>query len=62
MITTPDWHVKNLKHMIDTYSGIKYDEFVVVSSDLYGNWYNKLQMYDIYRDGQNLYFDLDMYL
>ena len=55
-----NWHVKNLKHMIDTYSGIKYDEFVVVSSDLYGNWYNKLQMYDIYRDGQNLYFDLDM--
>ena len=55
-----NWHVKNLKHMIDTYSGLKYDEFVVVSSDLYGNWYNKLQMYDIYRDGENLYFDLDV--
>ena len=54
------WHVDNLKHMIDTYSGLKYDEFVVVSSDLYGNWYNKLQMYDIYRDGENLYFDLDV--
>ena len=53
-----NWHVRNLKHMIDTYSGLKYDEFVVVSSDLYGNWYNKLQMYDIYRDGENLYFDL----
>ena len=52
-----NWHVRNLKHMIDTYSGLKYDEFVVVSSDLYGNWYNKLQMYDIYKDGQNLYFD-----
>ena len=46
--------------MIDTYSGLKYDEFVVVSSDLYGNWYNKFQMYDIYRDGENLYFDLDV--
>ena len=55
-----NWHIKNLKHMIDTYSGLKYDEFVVVSSDLYGNWYNKLQMYDIYRDGENLYFDLDV--
>ena len=55
-----NWHVKNLKHMIDNYSGLKYDEFVVVSSDLYGNWYNKLQMYDIYRDGENLYFDLDV--
>ena len=42
-------HVRNLKHMIDTYSGLKYDEFVVVSSDLYGNWYNKLQMYDMAR-------------
>ena len=55
-----NWHIKNLKHMIDTYSGLKYDEFVVVSSDLYGNWYNKFQMYDIYRDGENLYFDLDV--
>ena len=55
-----NWHVKNLKHMIDNYSGLKYDEFVIVSSDLYGNWYNKLQMYDIYKDGQNLYFDLDV--
>ena len=55
-----NWHVRNLKHMIDTYSGLKYAEFVVVSSDLYGNWYNKLQMYDIYRDGENLYFDLDV--
>ena len=55
-----NWHVRNLKHMIDTYSGLKYDEFVVVSSDLYGNWYYKLQMYDIYRDGENLYFDLDV--
>ena len=55
-----NWHVKNLKHMIDTYSGLKYNEFVVISSDLYGNWYNKLQMYDIYRDGENLYFDLDV--
>lgn len=55
-----NWHVKNLKHMIDTYSGIKYDKFEVIEKDLYGNWYNKLQMYDMFRDGENLYFDLDM--
>ena len=53
-----DWHVKNLKHMIDTYSGLTYDSFEVIENDLYGNWYNKLQMYDMFRDGENLYFDL----
>jgi hypothetical protein len=54
------WHVDNLKHMIDTYSGIEYTEFEVITEDLYGNWYNKLQMFDKFRDGENLYFDLDM--
>ena len=55
-----DWHIDNLKHMIDTYSGIEYDEFEVIEEDLFGNWYNKLQMYDKFRDGENLYFDLDV--
>ena len=55
-----DWHVKNLKHMIDNYSGLSYDSFEVIENDLYGNWYNKLQMYDKFRDGENLYFDLDV--
>ena len=54
------WYVKNLKHMIDTYSGLKYDEFVVISSENYKGVFNKLQMFDIYRDGENLYFDLDI--
>ena len=54
------WHVQNLKYMIDTYSGLSYDSFEVIENDLYGNWYNKLQMYDMFRDGENLYFDLDM--
>ena len=31
------WHVDNLKHMIDTYSGIKYDKFEVIEKDFYGN-------------------------
>ena len=42
------------------YSGIKYDKFEVITKDLYGNWYNKLQMYNKFKDGQNLYFDLDV--
>ena len=54
------WHVDNLKHMIDEYSGLKYDSFEVIEDDLYGNWFNKFQMYDRFRDGENLYFDLDM--
>ena len=55
-----DWHVKNLKHMIDNHSGLSYDSFEVIENDIYGNWYNKLQMYDKFRDGENLYFDLDV--
>tara|TARA_B100000579_G_scaffold76936_1_gene59551 strand:+ start:1978 stop:2283 length:306 start_codon:yes stop_codon:yes gene_type:complete len=46
--------------MIDNYSGLTYDSFEVIENDLYGNWYNKLQMYDKFRDGENLYFDLDV--
>jgi hypothetical protein len=46
--------------MIDNYSGLSYDSFEVIENDLYGNWYNKLQMYDKFRDGENLYFDLDV--
>ena len=46
--------------MIDNYSGLYYTDFEVIENDIYGNWYNKLQMYDKFRDGQNLYFDLDI--
>ena len=55
-----NWHVNNLKHMLDNYSGLYYTDFEVIEDDLYGNWYNKLQMYDKFRDGENLYFDLDV--
>ena len=55
-----DWHVDNLKHMIDTYSGLKYDSFEVIEDNPYDNWFNKLQMYSKFKDGENLYFDLDV--
>ena len=55
-----DWHVDNLKHMIDKYSGLKYDSFEVITDNPYNNVFNKLQMYSKFQDGENLYFDLDV--
>lgn len=54
------WYVDNLKHMIDNYSGLEYDEFVSITDDVYEGVFNKLLMFDRYRDGQNIYFDLDV--
>ena len=54
------WYEDNLKYQIDKYSCLQYDEFVVIRDDEYGGVYNKLLMFDRYRDGQNLYFDLDV--
>lgn len=55
------WYEDNLKHMIDTYSGLEYDEWCVIHDDIYEmSVANKLQMFDRYRDGQNIYFDLDV--
>ena len=53
-----EWYVKNLKHMIDKYSGLEYESFEVIRDEKYEAWFNKLQMFDKFRDGQNLYFDL----
>jgi hypothetical protein len=57
------WYEDNLKHMIDKYSGLEYDEFVCIRDDIYDDErgvFNKLQMFDRYRNGQNIYFDLDV--
>jgi len=54
------WYVNNLKHMIDTYSGLKYDKFNVITKDSYTGVFNKLQMFRDFTKGQNLYFDLDV--
>ena len=32
-----DTYINNLKHMIDTYSGINYDKFEVFTKNNYGN-------------------------
>ena len=55
-----EWYVDNLKHMIDTYSGLKYDSFEVITEEKHKGVFNKLQMFDKFRDGENLYFDLDV--
>ena len=54
------WHTDNLKHMIDAYSGIKYDEFECMDTDLYDGVFNKLIIFDRFRDGENIFFDLDV--
>ena len=55
------WWTDNLIHMVDTYSGLDYDEFVVLSDDRYElQVANKLVMFDRFRDGQNIFFDLDV--
>jgi len=57
------WYEDNLKYMIDKYSGLEYDLFECIHDDVYDDErgvFNKLQMFDRYRDGQNIYFDLDV--
>ena len=46
--------------MIDNFSGLEYDTFEVLTESKYGGVYDKLQMFDKFRTGQNLYFDLDV--
>lgn len=55
-----DWHVQNLKNMLDKYSGLEYNEYVVLTKDKYNGVFNKLLMFDEFKDGENLYFDLDL--
>jgi len=58
-----DWHTDNLKHMIDQYSGLKYDFFECITDDVYDDErgvFNKLQMFQRFTNGQNIYFDLDV--
>ena len=41
----------------DFYSCLKYDSFEVIEEEKYKGVFNKLQMFDKFRDGDNLYFD-----
>ncbi|BCU99037.1 MAG: hypothetical protein CM15mV25_0310 [uncultured marine virus] len=50
--------VDNLKYMIDFHS--EYLMIVLKLLKMTFMMYNKFQMYDKFRDGENLYFDLDV--
>ena len=54
------WYTDNLKYMIDVWSGLGYDHFEVIDEEKHNGVFNKLQMFDKFRDGENLYFDLDV--
>ena len=59
------WYEDNYKYMIDKYSGLKYDEYVVINDNVYEDDYgcfNKLLMFDRYREEhyRNIYFDIDV--
>ena len=51
------WYVDSAKHMIDKkFSGLEYDSFEVITEEKHKGVFNKLQMFDRFRDGENLYF------
>ena len=51
--------VDNITHMLDN-SGREYDTIHVVDDVVYGGVYDKLLLFDRFRKGQYLYFDLDI--
>ena len=54
------WYNANIKHMVKNYSNLTNYEFAELSIDRFEMQVaNKLVMFDEFRDGQNIYFDLD---
>lgn len=54
------WYNDNIRHMVKNYSNLSNYEFVELSIDRFEMQVaNKLVMFDEFRDGQNIYFDLD---
>lgn len=51
--------VDNIKYMLDNV-GAKYDRIHVIDDIVYGGVYDKLRLFDTFREGQYLYFDLDV--
>ncbi len=59
------WWEDNLKFMVDKYSGLEYDEFVVIKDEIFEDDYgtfNNLIMFNRYteKDWVNIAFDLDL--
>jgi len=60
-----EWYELNLKHMVDKYSNLEYEEFVCIKDDVFNDEYgtfNNLLIFDRYRedDWYNICFDLDV--
>jgi len=55
-----NWYTENLKHMIDKYSCLEYDKFEVIDQEEFGGVYDKIQIFNHFREGQNIFFDLDI--
>jgi len=51
--------VDNIKYMLDN-NNREYDKIHVVDEVIYGGVYDKLLLFDRFREGQYLYFDLDI--
>ena len=59
------WWEDNLKFMVDKYSALEYDEFVVIKDEIFEDDYgtfNNLIMFNRYteKDWVNIAFDLDL--
>lgn len=53
------WWEDNLKYMLDNIE-CEYEAFNVIHDERYDGYWNKLQMFEQFRDNQYLYFDLDV--
>tara|TARA_X000000950_G_C13776680_1_gene603347 strand:+ start:271 stop:843 length:573 start_codon:yes stop_codon:yes gene_type:complete len=55
-----NWYTDNLKYMIDKYSNLNYDKLEIIDEEIYEGVFDKLQMFNKFKDGQNIFFDLDV--
>ncbi len=55
-----EWFIENIKFMLNRWAQFKVDEFRVIRENRFETSMNKIQIFDKYRDGWNLYFDLDV--
>lgn len=56
-----EWYVQNLEHMLRAAGGMRDGEKLhVIREERYEGVFNKLLMFEEFREGQNIYFDLDV--
>ena len=45
-----EWYVKNLKHMIDKYSGLEYESFEVIRDEKYEAWFKTTDICTLWQE------------